>query len=153
MHAEGDYGREHKPHAAKLCSFRNNLLLSFSDSLAPVLHLHRRSPAPALPPLPPRPPRQRRRSFCLKILSCRCMPATQWAVRTSSSLLQDKVSHTHTHVHTHTHTYSIFINPVFVLFIASSFLFLLCLYIFHINVTKCLLISTKVYFSFMLILS
>lgn len=74
-------------------------LFSFSDSLVPAQHLHRRIPAPPQPPHPLPPPRRSRRSFCLKIPSCHCTPAAQWAVRTSSSLLQDKVTHTHAHTH------------------------------------------------------
>lgn len=73
-------------------------LLSFPDSLAPAQHLHRRTPAPPRPPRPLPPPRRSRRSFCLKIPSCHCTPAAQWAARSSSSsLLQAKVTHTHTH--------------------------------------------------------
>lgn len=71
-------------------------LSSFSDSLVPAQCLHRRTPAHPHPPPPLLPPRQSRRSSYLKIPSCRCTPAAQWAVRTSSSLLQDKVIHTHT---------------------------------------------------------
>lgn len=69
-------------------------LSSFPDSLVPAQCLPRRTPAPPHPRLPPR---RSRRSFYLKIPSCLCTPAAQWAVRTSSSLLQDKVTHTHTH--------------------------------------------------------
>lgn len=76
-------------------------LFSFSDSLVPVQHLHRPIPAPPQPPRPLPPPRRSRRSFCLKIPSCHCTPAAQWAVRTSSSLLQDKVTHTHAHTCAH----------------------------------------------------
>lgn len=83
-----------------------HLLLSFPDSLVPAQCPHRRSPAPSLPP--PLPPRRSRRSFCLKIPSCRCTPAAPRS--SSSSLLQDKVTHTHTH--SHTLSYSIFVSPL-----------------------------------------
>ena len=73
------------------------------DSLFPVQPPRRRTPPPPPlhPPPPPLPPpqRQRRRSFYPKTPSCLCTPAAQWPAsrRASSSLLQDKVTHTHTH--------------------------------------------------------
>lgn len=114
-----------------------HLLLSFSDSLVPAQRPHRRSPAPSLPP--PLPPRRSRRSFCLKIPSCRCTPAAPRS-SSSSSLLQDKVTHAHTH--SHTHSYSIFVSPS----VACTFSFLqtscfFFIHIFHRNATNmCLFI-------------